>query len=299
MSRKRKKTKSSRPISTDPELTCAKLDDLWRRSDPNAADAVWLLASHLHGALLGEIRRVYLKKNPNSNQAHSYLGNFLSVERRQMEPIRIYQQLRTLTQLGSWLDRFSDDTMSQRLFEHYPQVLLSAAGQIIDDFRASQPEVDMLSLLSMKDFPEKMLLNDGLIRVYSVWYVPAAIRGSLSLLLALNPKDQYPEARAMKRHFILHLGGTNTGKTYAGFQRLIQAETGVYLGPLRLLALEAQETLLDAGVACGLCTGEEEDLRPGDTHVASTAEKLDMKRFFDVAVVDECQMVADLQRGYA
>ena len=44
----------------------------------------------------------------------------------------------------------------------------------------------------------------------------------------------------MRRHFVLHIGGTNTGKTYAGFQRLIRAETGVYLVPLRLLALEAQ-----------------------------------------------------------
>ena len=41
----------------------------------------------------------------------------------------------------------------------------------------------------------------------------------------------------MHRRFILHLGGTNTGKTYAGFQRLKQAPSGVYLAPLRLLAL--------------------------------------------------------------
>ena len=81
----------------------------------------------------------------------------------------------------------------------------------------------------------------------------------------------------MRRHFVIHLGGTNTGKTYAGFQRLRRAPTGVYLAPLRLLALEAQETLLKAGVECGLTTGEEEDLREEDTHVAATAEKLDLK----------------------
>ena len=117
--------------------------------------------------------------------------------------------------------------------------------------------------------------------------------------MALNPKDEYPEARAMDRHFILHLGGTNTGKTYAGFQRLKQARTGVYLAPLRLLALEAQEVLLDAGIDCSLTTGEEEDRRAGDTHVAATAEKLDLKQPYEVAVIDECQMIADRQRGYA
>ena len=103
----------------------------------------------------------------------------------------------------------------------------------------------------------------------------------------------------MRRRFILHLGGTNTGKTYAGFQRLKTAKTGVYLAPLRLLALEAQETLLKAGVDCGLSTGEEEDTREDDTHMAATAEKLDLKRRWDVAVIDECQMIADRQRGYA
>lgn len=132
-----------------------------------------------------------------------------------------------------------------------------------------------------------------------MWYVPQAIRTSLSLLIALNPKDEYPQARAMHRHFVLHLGGTNTGKTYAGFQRLIRARTGVYLAPLRLLALEAQETLLDAGVDCSLSTGEEEDRREEDTHLAATAEKLPMEQHYDVAVIDECQMIADRERGYA
>ena len=129
----------------------------------------------------------------------------------------------------------------------------------------------MERFLQAEGFPAGQLLLEGFGAVWSVWYVPKAIRTSLSLLIALNPKDEYPEARAMRRRFILHLGGTNTGKTYAGFQQLIRTGTGIYLAPLRLLALEAQETLLDAGVDCSLSTGEEEDLREGDTHMAATA----------------------------
>ena len=52
-------------------------------------------------------------------------------------------------------------------------------------------------------------------------------------------------------------------------------------------------------MACSLSTGEEEDRREEDTHVAATAEKLDLKQRYDVAVIDECQMIADAQRGYA
>ena len=65
------------------------------------------------------------------------------------------------------------------------------------------------------------------------------------------------------------------------------------------LALEAQEALLDAGVDCSLTTGEEEDRREEDTHVAATAEKLNLKARYDVAVIDECQMIADRERGFA
>ena len=52
--------------------------------------------------------------------------------------------------------------------------------------------------------------------------------------------ELYPQARLLKRHFILHIGDTNTGKTYQAIQELKSAESGTYLAPLRLLALEIQ-----------------------------------------------------------
>ena len=176
-------------------------------------------------------------------------------------------------QAGVWLGDHPDAPLAGLVKAQYPGVLRAAAEQVIVSFTAAQPEADLPALLQMKDFPVSQLLSRTLGYLYSVCYVPQAIRTSLEVLMALNPKDEYPEARAMDRHFILHLGGTNTGKTYAGFQRLKQARTGVYLAPLRLLALEAQEVLLDAGIDCSLTTGEEEDRRAGDTHVAATAEK--------------------------
>ena len=103
----------------------------------------------------------------------------------------------------------------------------------------------------------------------------------------------------MERRFVIHVGGTNTGKTYQSLNRLAQAQSGVYLAPLRLLALEVQESMLARGVNCSMLTGEEEDIRPGATHIASTVEKLDPNRHCEVAVVDECQMIADDARGFA
>lgn len=82
----------------------------------------------------------------------------------------------------------------------------------------------------------------------------------------------YPEARAMKRHFILHIGETNTGKTHDAVQDMMKAESGIYLAPLRLLALETQEKLLNSGIECSMVTGEEEDIRSDSMHMSATVE---------------------------
>lgn len=123
-----------------------------------------------------------------------------------------------------------------------------------------------------------------------------AARGTVKL-------TRYPEsfetAFMMRRRFVAILGPTNSGKTHEAMEVLAQAATGVYLAPLRLLALENYERLADRGVAVSLVTGEERRITPGATHVASTIEMLDTARPVEVAVIDEIQMLEDLERGSA
>ena len=273
------------------------LQEAWEGAERDGS-APWVLAGHYHGALMD--RLVSIARGPElpAAQATAWLSEFLALERRS-DSTRLLGVLKNFLRAGAFLGSCADHARSREVLERYPYVLRSFSEQAIADFSAVQPEAKVPDMLSMEGFPRTQLFKEGLGAVWSVWYVPQAIRTSLALLIALNPKDEYPEARAMRRHFVIHLGGTNTGKTYAGFQRLRRAPTGVYLAPLRLLALEAQETLLKAGVECGLTTGEEEDLREEDTHVAATAEKLDLKRRWDAAVIDECQMIADPLRGCA
>ena len=134
----------------------------------------------------------------------------------------------------------------------------------MEDFRQAQPQADLAAFLGREDFPVQQLLSRGVGTVYSVWYVPQAIRKSLSALLALHPKDEYPRAREMRRHFVLHLGGDQHRQDLC---RLPAAHRRPHGGctwpPCGCWALEAQETLLDAGVDCALTTGEEEDCREG------------------------------------
>nr|WP_272495740.1 helicase-related protein [Bacillus pinisoli] len=100
-------------------------------------------------------------------------------------------------------------------------------------------------------------------------------------------------------HFTLHVGETNTGKTYQALQRMMSANSGMYLAPLRLLALEVFDKLNNEGVACSLKTGEEEKIIPGAHHIASTVEMFHEKDFYEIVVIDESQMIADKDRGFA
>ncbi|MDD6503668.1 MAG: DEAD/DEAH box helicase [Oscillospiraceae bacterium] len=182
----------------------------------------------------------------------------------------------------------------------YAADLIRFAVRSVEEMRETDPTVDLSDLLDLpkvrEQFPSR---RPSLKENYSLYYIEGMIQVKLQDLLSVEPKEEYPDARRMQRRFILHIGGTNTGKTYSALQRLREAETGAYLAPLRLLALEVQERMLAAGVACSMRTGEEEDIVPNETHVSSTVEKADLRAHYAVAVIDECQMIADPFRGFA
>ena len=125
------------------------------------------------------------------------------------------------------------------------------------------------------------------------------LRAALLTAIPEHYRDLYPLARKMRRHFYLHLGPTNSGKTYEGVERLHGALRGIYLGPLRLLAAEQFEALNLDDVPCSLITGEEQILVPGSRVQSSTVEMANLSVAYDVAVIDECQMIADRDRGGA
>lgn len=42
----------------------------------------------------------------------------------------------------------------------------------------------------------------------------------------------------MKRHFVIHAGPTNSGKTHKALEAFYNASSGIYCAPLRMLAQE-------------------------------------------------------------
>ncbi|KAK7852653.1 dexh-box atp-dependent rna helicase dexh18 [Quercus suber] len=53
------------------------------------------------------------------------------------------------------------------------------------------------------------------------------------------------------------------------------------------------------GVYCALHTGQEKKFVPFSNHIACTVEMVSTDDLYDVAVIDEIQMMADPCRGYA
>ena len=125
------------------------------------------------------------------------------------------------------------------------------------------------------------------------------IRFQIMGLVQTDPTAEYVETRAMVRNFHLHVGPTNSGKTYEAIQHLKEAQKGVYLSPLRLLALEIYDTLNDAGTPTSMRTGEEHITVENSRVLSQTVETLNLDDEYDIAVIDECQMIADPERGAA
>ena len=117
------------------------------------------------------------------------------------------------------------------------------------------------------------------------------------------PVEWYPATRTIQRTIHLHVGPTNSGKTYQALKRLEQAESGVYAGPLRLLAHEIYQRLNAKGKTCDLITGDEiitkNSPSDGPGMQSCTVEMIPLNTTFDVAVIDEIQMMGHQQRGWA
>jgi len=130
-------------------------------------------------------------------------------------------------------------------------------------------------------------------------YLNSLIMQPLHEHLLEDYAHHFTKARALARMHYFYLGPTNSGKTYQALNTLMQANSGVYLAPLRLLAMEVRDKLVAAGIPCNLITGEERHLMNGAQHTASTIEMMNPNKVVDVAVIDEIQMLQDPHRGSA
>ena len=185
----------------------------------------------------------------------------------------------------------------QKVLSDYEELLELVAEKLLDDYnKKNNTEFEFYNVIRNN---YNSFLNSGFMSVLTTQHIPKMISKEFEENFPSNPKDEYKLARNLKRKIYMHLGETNTGKTYNAMERLKIAKNGVYLSPLRILALENYEKLNSLGIVCNLLTGEEEIIRDGATHVSCTIEKVNINKEYDIAIIDEIQMINDSQRGAA
>ncbi|KAJ5091931.1 hypothetical protein NUU61_006801 [Penicillium alfredii] len=150
----------------------------------------------------------------------------------------------------------------------------------------------------LRDELEYMMYADGLTAKYST----PNLQEQMKVADCRYPAEWYPHARSIQRTIHLHVGPTNSGKTYHALQRLKNCKNGFYAGPLRLLAQEVYHRFKGDGVPCSLVTGDDVKV-PEDGElprvVSNTVEMVSLGQKYDVGVIDEIQMIANSKRGWA
>lgn len=118
--------------------------------------------------------------------------------------------------------------------------------------------------------------------------------------MAFSYSSTFGNERAPGAGVTAVLGPTNTGKTHLAIERMLAHSSGVIGLPLRLLAREVYNKIVDrAGPeSVALITGEEKIKPKNPRFWVSTVEA--MPRDLDVSflAVDEIQIAADLERGH-
>ncbi|MEL0177030.1 MAG: helicase-related protein [Pelagibacteraceae bacterium] len=104
----------------------------------------------------------------------------------------------------------------------------------------------------------------------------------------------------MKQEILAILGPTNTGKTFLAIERMLEHENGVIGFPLRLLAREVYDKVVEKIGAShvALVTGEEKIIPPKADYYLCTVESMPQDINFEFAAIDEIQMCADPERGH-
>ncbi|WP_181833075.1 helicase-related protein [Bacillus taeanensis] len=226
-------------------------------------------------------------------------GKFYTAFDQEQTLRTLLQQLKgTMTKIDRLLGQGTEYEEAAVLAEKIKKRIEEASRALLEEFNVHYQT--NFTLEEVMESHENFYYSEGLMpTIRRKKMLQHVFNRELSSILPPHPKDEFPETRRLKRTIVIHTGPTNSGKTYHALERLKKAKNGLYLAPLRLLALEVYERLNTEGVRCNLLTGEEEIGHPNIQHTSSTIEKADFSKIHDVVVIDEAQMVGDSQRGNA
>lgn len=240
--------------------------------------------SRILRALFERIRPPFIPEGSRRFPSDYDLPNYFAALK--LEPQKLVQKFRQFENDVLLAAKSSTGTAILRGQKIQPSKLFTSRAQIIAAISSNQ----RLSLWLTEHFERFVRIE-----------VAVAGQGAMEKAADLRyPQEWYPYTRHSQRTWYLHVGPTNSGKTYNALQRLKESRNGIYAGPLRLLAYEVYERMNAQGIPCNLVTGDERRIAADDAGIcSSTVEMVDISRRIDVAVLDEIQMIGDSDRGWA
>jgi len=111
---------------------------------------------------------------------------------------------------------------------------------------------------------------------------------------------QHQSSNSRGRHVTAVLGPTNTGKTHLAVERMLGHQSGMIGLPLRLLAREIYDRVVDikGGGAVALITGEEKIVPQNPRYYICTVEAMPRSVEVEFIAIDEVQLAGDEERGH-
>lgn len=115
----------------------------------------------------------------------------------------------------------------------------------------------------------------------------------------MAPRPSLPSNLVIQKPITAVLGPTNTGKTHYALDRMSAHTTGMIGLPLRLLAREVYDKMVDRKDErlVALVTGEEKIIPKSARYWICTVEAMPLERQVSFLAIDEVQLAADPERG--
>ncbi|WP_040208808.1 DEAD/DEAH box helicase [Neobacillus jeddahensis] len=218
-------------------------------------------------------------------------------------PQKVLEQLPTMLK-ETFLETFHEELSASFVKGSIAQLLYDIEDYIIEDIQAEY----LTDLLKLAEIPFDLEIHQA---IFEKDFQEREKRQKEEQEVLLRKKEAEERMMAdifgaeydpsLQRHvrYVLHIGETNTGKTHHALERMKAATSGLYLAPLRLLALEVYDKLNAEGTPCSLKTGEEEKMVEGAQHISCTVEMFHEKDYYEMVVIDEAQMMTDKDRGFS
>lgn len=280
-----------------------------KQKDIDYEEIISLVEKEMHKQLQDTMKNVVITKTgTDKDRIFNYLKNLKKSQQKNIRKVKkaitkkikqtleaqilnkIKLQNAEIKELVSLLNKNNNKNARK---DYYPILIQPIYSKLVTKIRNHYTQEKIEEWLKTNS----EIYNNILDEIEKISQKVTAIETEVKNKIPTQYKDNFQDARQMQCHFIIHVGQTNSGKTFEALQDFLNAQTGIYLAPLRLLAYEIYESTNKQGVPCNMVTGEEIINVPSATHGAITIEMLDTNVKYDVAIIDEAQMLSDKDRG--